>query len=220
MIIVAEAGKLEPMHTILTGVPRSAPPRSIPESGGNVEGTWVSRSVRGHHHEGTKFRKNGKKANVTIRIPRDATAEAGHEGGVRIVLDGASGAGRISVVECVLAEGYALPFHVHHREDEVVHVEEGEVLVCLGGEERVLSTGDAMFLPRGVEHSFAALCGGARVFCTFTPAGFEEFMAEMDGVMASSSGVERLIAAAARYGCDITGEPPTIDFGDEIGGRA
>lgn len=145
---------------------------------------------------------------MTIQIPRDTAAKPGCGGGVRIVLDGAGGGGRLSVVECVLAEGYALPFHVHDREDEAVHVLGGRLLVYLGGEERALSSGDAMFLPRGVEHSFAALRGGARVSCIFTPAGFEEFLAEMDGIMASSSGVERLIAAAARYGCDITGEPP------------
>ncbi|MGH3087529.1 MAG: cupin domain-containing protein [Rubrobacteraceae bacterium] len=157
---------------------------------------------------------------MTVQIPRDTTVGSGH-GGVRIVLDGARGGGRLSVAECVLGEGYALPFHVHDREDEVVHVQEGELLVYLGGEERVLTAGNAMYLPRGVEHSFAAVCGGAKVLCTYTPAGFEEFLVEMDGIMASSSGVERLIAAAARYGCDITGEPPVgfTDFGDGMGGR-
>jgi hypothetical protein len=63
----------------------------------------------------------------------------------------------------------------------------------------------AVFLERGVEHAFAALTQKARVLSFLTPAGFEGFYREMGAI---ESEVERLVATAAKYGCEITGPAP------------
>lgn len=79
----------------------------------------------------------------------------------------------------------------------------GRLRVCLAGVWRAVPTGTAIFLPRDVEHSFAVVTKRARFLVLLAPAGFEGFYRELTGTMA----LERLMAIAARYGCEITGPP-------------
>jgi quercetin dioxygenase-like cupin family protein len=128
------------------------------------------------------------------------------------VVEGGGQAGWLSVVESVLGEGFALPFHVHHREDVVVRVLEGELRVYQEGRERLVGVGDVVFLSRGKEHSLAVLQAPARVSVMFTPAGFEEAAPVLweagDPRRSRRGSLERLRSAVAPYGCEITGNPP------------
>jgi hypothetical protein len=63
------------------------------------------------------------------------------------------------------------------------------------------------FLPR-VEHAHVVATELARMLVFVVPAGFEGFYREVGALGASPLDVERLVATAARYGCEITGPTP------------
>lgn len=126
--------------------------------------------------------------------PRGATLVGGEETG-----------GRFALVETVEKRGAELPRHLHHWEDETLYVLEGSLAVWVAGGWVEVPAGAAVFLARGVEHALCVSTQRARVLVFLTPAGFEGFYREMSGV---GSEVERLVATAARYGCEITGPAP------------
>ena len=136
----------------------------------------------------------------------DAPADAAPAPGVRILVDGAATAGRFALLELVVALGEAPPRHRHHWEDETFYVLAGALRVWVGERWADAPAGAAVFLPRGVEHAFVATTPVARVLVALTPAGFEGCYRELDDTPAPS--LERLVATAARYGCEITGRPP------------
>ena len=70
--------------------------------------------------------------------------------------------------------GAGAPPHRHTKETETLLVREGDLRVEVEGEERVLGTGDAVFVPLGALHRFVSE-GGAVVDVMAVPAGLEEF---------------------------------------------
>ena len=85
--------------------------------------------------------------------------------------DGADG---ISVIESVARFGDSPPMHVHHTEDEVFHVLEGELLLKVGETQIVASAGSILLAPRGVPHTYRVVSAeGARFLTTTTEGDFE-----------------------------------------------
>ena len=127
--------------------------------------------------------------------------------GLTVLVDGASTAGRLALLALTVARGQEPPRHRHHWEDEALYVVAGELAVHLGGAWRRVPAGAVIFLPRGVEHAVAAVTPEARVLTILTPAGFEGFHREWGApaVGVAAPDLERLVALAARYGCEITG---------------
>lgn len=124
----------------------------------------------------------------------------------RVLLDGASTGGRFTVVEVVARAGYEPPLHLHTNEDEVVYVLAGRVRFCRGDEQYVTTAGDTLYLPRGIEHSYAVIGTDARLLVIAAPSGLEGLVQEC----AAGSGempIEWLVTVAARYGMEITGPP-------------
>ena len=95
------------------------------------------------------------------------------------------------------------PRHLHHWEDETLYVLEGSLSVWVAGKWVEAPAGVAVFLARGVEHALSAATDRARVLSFFAPAGFYRELGAT-----SASDVERLVATAARYGCEIVGPAP------------
>src|SRR5438094_6370498 len=62
--------------------------------------------------------------------------------------------GRMSVVETRGTRGQMPPLHVHHTDDEVFHVIEGELTVYRGAEVARLGAGDTALAPRGLPHTY------------------------------------------------------------------
>src|SRR6516164_8954051 len=86
--------------------------------------------------------------------------------------------GQFALIEMVGRKGNAPPPHIHHREDEIFYVLEGEILVS-AGERTIRGTpGTMIFLPRDVRHSFAIESDEARMLTVLTPAGFEGWFKE------------------------------------------
>ncbi len=123
-----------------------------------------------------------------------------------VLVGGTETGGRLAIVALTMARGAEPPRHRHHWEDEALYVLDGELAVCLDEEWRRVPSGAAILLPRGVEHGVAVVGARARVLAVLTPAGFEGFYRDTSGVPPD---LERLVATAARYGCEITGPAAT-----------
>ena len=142
---------------------------------------------------------------ATYKSHRDDRRRA-EERQATLLVGGAETGGRLAIVEEVMGRGAELPRHLHHWEDEALYVLDGELAVCLGGEWRRVPAGGAVLLSRGAEHAVAVVGAAARVLTVLTPAGFEGFYRELAD---ATPDLDRLVATAARYGCEITG-PPSV----------
>jgi quercetin dioxygenase-like cupin family protein len=127
-----------------------------------------------------------------------------------ILVDGEASGGRLALLTLTVARGEEPPRHRHYWEDETLFVLAGALRVWLVGSSVDVPAGAAIFLPRGVEHGFMVTSMTARLLVTLTPAGFEGCYRELHGVV--PLGLDRLVATAARYGCEITGPPISAPF--------
>src|SRR5687767_11471159 len=72
------------------------------------------------------------------------------------------------------------PLHVHHNQDEIFNVIEGEYHFIVGGEKFKLTAGDTIFLPRKVPHAWTQVSTRAKMNVIVQPAGkLEEFFITM-----------------------------------------
>ncbi|HEY8382722.1 MAG TPA: cupin domain-containing protein [Microvirga sp.] len=136
---------------------------------------------------------------VTIRV----SVEDGHDG--------------IAILEHRASQGDSPPLHVHHDEDEIFHVLEGEVRYRVGDMDRIARAGEILLTPRGVPHTYRVESPEARML-TVTRAGFERFVramsrpAEHDG-MPTPSGppspeqAQALAQACLAFGIELVGPP-------------
>lgn len=83
--------------------------------------------------------------------------------------------GAFSLIEQLVTPAGNPPVHVHRHEDESFLVLEGEVEVTIGDARIVARTGDFVFGPRGVPHTYAVLSEHARLLVLSTPGGVEHF---------------------------------------------
>lgn len=119
--------------------------------------------------------------------------------------------GSMGIVEQALPRGFASPYHVHHAEDELWYVLEGDVRFVSGSTSLAIGKGGLAFLPRDVPHGFEVVGEAeARMLCVTTPAGFEGFVEELSepAPPAGPPDMARLIEAAQRHGLEILGPLP------------
>ena len=126
--------------------------------------------------------------------------------GVRFMIDGAESEGGFSLVEHPMsARALAAPLHRHTREDEYSYVIGGRVGALLGDDVVVGTPGDLIFKPRNQWHTFwNAGDEPARLLEIISPAGFEQFFAEL-GDLGGVTGTEprTLMALCQRYGLEM-----------------
>ena len=132
---------------------------------------------------------------VTIRVPGELTGNA------------------LAIVEFLVPADFVAPRQLHHVEDVILFVLEGEIAARCGNERLSGGPGVAFFLPRGIAHTWwAAGEAGARLLMVTTPAGYERYCAEAgvpaperilpDGAGAAARAAA-LRAAAPRYGIEL-----------------
>lgn len=92
---------------------------------------------------------------------------------VRVALAHTSNHEGISVLEHRLPFGDSPPLHVHHDEDELFYVLEGEVRFQIGNRAQVARAGGALVGPRGQPHGFRVLSKGGARLLTISRGGFE-----------------------------------------------
>jgi quercetin dioxygenase-like cupin family protein len=125
----------------------------------------------------------------------------------------------VSVLEHHVPEGDSPPLHIHHTEDEIFHILEGEFRLQLQDQEHRVGPGATLLVPKGVAHTYRAVSPAGGRFLTVTARGdFEGFVRAM-GRPALHPGlpelagppppeaIQALANAAAQYGIEIVGPP-------------
>lgn len=92
---------------------------------------------------------------------------------VSVVVARAGNADGISVLRHDAPFGEAPPWHVHHDEDEIFHVVEGEVRFRIGDATVIGRAGETVLAPRAVPHGFRVVSPGGACYLTITRGGFE-----------------------------------------------
>ena len=120
--------------------------------------------------------------------------------------------GQFSLLEIVGRKGNVPPPHIHHREDEIFYVLEGELTVSVGDRVIKATPGTMAFLPRNVQHSFTIDSEQGRILVLLTPAGlegwFKEFSVPAPAMTLPPADeppygeVQRMLEAAPRYGIE------------------
>ena len=123
--------------------------------------------------------------------------------------------GQFALIEAVARRGNVPPPHIHHREDEIFYVLEGEVVVSVGDRTIKGTAGTMFFLPRDVPHSFTIESEQSRILILLTPAGlegwFKEFSVPAQAMTLPPADepaygeVQRMLEAAPRYGIEFVG---------------
>jgi quercetin dioxygenase-like cupin family protein len=86
----------------------------------------------------------------------------------------------ISMVESVAPAGDSPPLHIHHTEDELFHVLQGELTLHVGDDERRLTAGDTAVAPKGVAHTYRVdSADGARWLVVTGRGDFERMVRSM-----------------------------------------
>jgi quercetin dioxygenase-like cupin family protein len=94
--------------------------------------------------------------------------------------------GAFDLVVSKMRRGTEPPPHVHSREHEVFYILSGAVIVYVDDKVFRVSTGEFMFLPRGVPHAFLLESDEVHQLALVTPGGF------FDAVNRMNSPAERL----------------------------
>jgi quercetin dioxygenase-like cupin family protein len=121
--------------------------------------------------------------------------------GVIFKIDGADSGGALAVVEHPFAVGGLVPPHVHHREDEISIVLEGEIGFRSEDKEIVLGPGGYIVKPRGEVHAmWNAGPTPARMIEIISPAGLEElFRTVVDLTERGEAEMSKIVELATRY---------------------
>jgi len=147
-----------------------------------------------------------------------------HLGGLlRIRAYGAETNGALAIVEEHARSGYRTPTHVHTREDETLYVIDGELSYRRGDEAGIAGPGDVVFLPRHSAHHFEVVSEYAHFLNIVSPAGFENFFAQVSGPAladrvpteadSAHADSQTMAAAASRLGVTILGHRESSGHG-------
>ena len=126
---------------------------------------------------------------------------------------------------CVLeVNNTGWPRHVNRDQDEWIYVVDGEVELETGKKRFHLGTRESMFIPRNIEHAWAAVSVPARIINTYQPAGkIEEFfqvLAKFKDLPTSEQAIEKSYTAEQidglkrvfeAHGMTVTGPPLDLD---------
>jgi quercetin dioxygenase-like cupin family protein len=101
------------------------------------------------------------------------------------------------------------PLHVHHLQEETIHVLKGAFDVQIGEERSRLAEGGFAYLPSGVPHAFLNLTDEpAEIVVVYTPGGGHTFYEEL-GPLTRNGNPDRAAVAAVfeRHGMTLLGPP-------------
>jgi quercetin dioxygenase-like cupin family protein len=127
---------------------------------------------------------------------------------ITVHADSADTAGQFALLEMEGGPGAEPPLHVHHNEDEMFYVIEGELKVRRGQEELTLEAGASAFLPRKVAHAFKVMSRHVRFLNYITPGGFENYFRDLGQAVGGNAAanqpeqpldVAEMIRVAGRY---------------------
>ncbi len=96
-----------------------------------------------------------------------------------------------------------IPMHVHKNEDEVYKILEGEVEFTVGNKKSILKSGDTIFLPRNIPHTWKVVGTiNAKVYLDIFPAGLENMFEELSRLPEGPPDFPKVTAICGRYGIE------------------
>ena len=95
--------------------------------------------------------------------------------------------GTFAVMELLSKGGNELPPHLHEREDEWLHILEGEIEAYVDGEAFEISSGESIFLPKLRPHAWSIKSPRLRALIVVQPAGLEQYFRAIGGPSAEGS---------------------------------
>lgn len=95
---------------------------------------------------------------------------------VRLHVSAGQGGDGISLGESLAPHGDSPPLHIHHREDELFYVLEGELRLRVGSGEARCRAGEALLAPRGVPHTYRVESEVGRWLAVTTGGDFERLV--------------------------------------------
>ena len=126
----------------------------------------------------------------------------------RVRVGPADSGGQLTILDYRAPASFGPPRHLHHREDEVFELIEGQAVVWTPCLSLVLAPGDLVLLPKLGPHTWRAYGPKSiRFTVTFTPSGFERFFQDIERRRLLAADVAELRAVAADVGMDILGPP-------------
>ena len=135
----------------------------------------------------------------------------------QVRLSGEQTGGAFSLTDNLARRGDGSPVHVHDRDDETFLVLDGELRVVAGEDDYTAGPGTVALLPRRLRHAYVVTSATARFLSLHTPAGFEQFAAEVGRPAraltlppppAGPPDLAALAQTAARHGITILAPPP------------
>jgi len=117
--------------------------------------------------------------------------------------------GLLAVVESHDTPGGGPPPHIHHREDETFQVLEGEYEFMVAGKTLAAKAGDTLFAPREVPHTYRCVSpAGGVLSVVLTPAGFEDFFAEIGALTPQQQqDIPQVLEIAKKFGLEFLPPP-------------
>jgi quercetin dioxygenase-like cupin family protein len=105
------------------------------------------------------------------------------------------------------------PLHVHHVQEETIHVLKGRFKIRIGDSIFYVNEGGFAYLPSKVPHAFLNLTDEAgEIIVVYTPGGGHKFYEELGPLSRSASQDRQKIAALfEKYGMTLLGGPLTAD---------
>jgi len=130
--------------------------------------------------------------------------------GVRFLIDRLTTDGAFSLVEHPLEpRALGAPLHRHANEDEYSFILEGRMGAQLGDDVVEAGPGDLVFKPRNQWHTFwNAGDERCRLLEIISPAGFEQYFADVAEMAKSDPEMQGLPALAQSYGLEV--DPASI----------
>lgn len=116
--------------------------------------------------------------------------------------------GSLTALEFVHAPHEGPPLHVHHREDELWYVLDGDYRFKAGNSMFRLSTGGVAFVPRGTPHCFQNLGDTpGRMLIVYTPSGMERFFEQYASLLPGPVDPQKVTAVAEANWMELLGPP-------------
>lgn len=113
----------------------------------------------------------------------------------------------LTVFEYIGNEKGGPPLHVHPNQDEIFFIVAGEYLFQVGEDKHTLKTGDTIFLPRTISHTFTQLSETGKMFFLFQPSGkMEDFFRALGNLTAPPS-PEQGAKIFAEHDMQVVGPP-------------
>lgn len=126
-------------------------------------------------------------------------------------VSGQDTAGGMAIFEQIsLSPRRGTPLHVHHRQNEVFYVLEGEYYFQVGDDKYRLKAGDSIYLPQKVPHAWTQVAEKGKMVVVFQPAGkMEEFFVALAALKQEPTPAEMAQIFAA-HEMQIVGPPLAI----------